>query len=361
MVAIKIRYMVPRKRKGHTAYYWIPIKKYFPEFVIRALGRDLDEAIIKAQRLNKDLDEWLESGVSKNQIIPGTVAWLIDEYLTSKWFDVLAPRTKKDYMYQLDIFRKFGKYRIEHITRKVCKEHYNSLLERSVHNANAQIRVVKILFSFAIDGSFVDGKDNPAKGIRLISTSSRFQVWTHEECAKYVDAATKAGRESIALAVIIAENTAQRQADILQMKRSQYDGQSISLTQNKTGAIIKVRCTKELKLWLDKTNGDYLVISEETGKPYGGDNFRDWFARIKKDLGMEDKLFMDLRRTAMVRLGEAGCEIPEIAAVSGHDIETCQKILEVYLPRNSTMAHNAIVKLENYRELKLNEKLNAKK
>ena len=46
----------------------------------------------------------------------------------------------------------------------------------------------------------------------------------------------------------------------------------------------------------------------------------------------------------MVRMAEAGCTVPEIAAVSGHTIEQTQRILETYIPRTVTMAEAAIVK-----------------
>ena len=59
---------------------------------------------------------------------------------------------------------------------------------------------------------------------------------------------------------------------------------------------------------------------------------------------------MDLRRTAVVWLAEAGCEIPEIAAITGHSLNRTSAILEVYLPRNTKMAQNAIAKLSKYRK-----------
>jgi hypothetical protein len=38
-----------------------------------------------------------------------------------------------------------------------------------------------------------------------------------------------------------------------------------------------------------------------------------------------------------------------VAAISGHTIDATTKIMEVYMPRNSVMARNAITKLEEYR------------
>ena len=54
----------------------------------------------------------------------------------------------------------------------------------------------------------------------------------------------------------------------------------------------------------------------------------------------------DLRRTAAVRLAEAGATAPEIAAVTGHSIDRTERILEVYVPRTKAMATATITKLE---------------
>jgi hypothetical protein len=47
-------------------------------------------------------------------------------------------------------------------------------------------------------------------------------------------------------------------------------------------------------------------------------------------------------------MAEAGATTPQIAAVSGHSIESCQKILDVYLPRRSEVALGAITAWENH-------------
>jgi hypothetical protein len=48
-----------------------------------------------------------------------------------------------------------------------------------------------------------------------------------------------------------------------------------------------------------------------------------------------------------VRLAEAGATTPQIAALSGHGIDYCQKIIETYLPRRTEVALGAITVWEN--------------
>lgn len=64
------------------------------------------------------------------------------------------------------------------------------------------------------------------------------------------------------------------------------------------------------------------------------------------DAGLEGLQFRDIRRTAMVRMAEAGATAIEIAGVSGHAIDHTQRILETYIPRSAAMGRAAILKLE---------------
>ena len=47
-------------------------------------------------------------------------------------------------------------------------------------------------------------------------------------------------------------------------------------------------------------------------------------------------------------LAEAGCTVPEIAAVTGHTLKHVTHILETYLARTKSLADAAIVKLDRH-------------
>ncbi len=63
-----------------------------------------------------------------------------------------------------------------------------------------------------------------------------------------------------------------------------------------------------------------------------------------KACGLEQLPARDLRRTAIVLMGEAGATEAQIAAVPGHSIESTRQILEAYLPRTLKMAREDIEK-----------------
>ncbi|HYN37933.1 MAG TPA: tyrosine-type recombinase/integrase, partial [Rhodospirillales bacterium] len=92
-----------------------------------------------------------------------------------------------------------------------------------------------------------------------------------------------------------------------------------------------------------------ILISETTTRPYKADHFRHEFRRIAKAAGIGLQ-FLDLRRSAVVHLAEADCTIPQISAITGHQLDRTTRILETYLPRTAPMAKAAILKLELYRK-----------
>jgi integrase len=112
---------------------------------------------------------------------------------------------------------------------------------------------------------------------------------------------------------------------------------------------VSVPATAELRSILLGTvkSSTQVVVSEATGRPYLEDHFRHLFAEVRAKAGIRSDLqYRDLRRSAVVRLARAGCTVPEIASITGHSLKTIHHILETYLPPDSTVARNAVTKLD---------------
>ena len=56
----------------------------------------------------------------------------------------------------------------------------------------------------------------------------------------------------------------------------------------------------------------------------------------------------DLRRTAVVRLAEAGCDVPMIVSITGHKLRSATTILDTYHVKTTVQADAAITLLENH-------------
>ena len=130
----------------------------------------------------------------------------------------------------------------------------------------------------------------------------------------------------------------------------QYSGSAIRLRQQKTGALLDVPAHPVLRDHLDglPRSPTSLTIVTYRGRPVKYLRFNERFRRIA-ELAQIDAQARDLRRTAMVRMAEAGATVPQIASVSGHSIEATQRILETYLPRNRDLAEIAITRLAEYK------------
>lgn len=352
MANLKVRHLV----KKNSGYYWQPSTALRKQgWKCRRLADTLEAAIAEAEKLNTELDKWRTGSVEVSTVpVINSISSLIASYKKSKNYRKLANNTRDDYDYRLDLIEKWaGKVPAEGITRKSVQDFWEKLARKSEWKANATIRVLRLLLNYAVDVEIL--KINPAARPGLISITPRNVVWNTEEIFASVKSADSLGYYNIGTAILIGAFMAQREADILKLDWKDYQNGAFLIRQNKTSAYIAVPVHPILKERLDTySNKTGLVIkSDLNGKQYTKDAFTHRFDLIRKQVckkypEMSRCKFMDLRRTAIVRLAEAGCTEAQISAVSGHKIDTCRRILETYLPRNSTMAKDAITKYEAY-------------
>ena len=351
-----VRYLVEKVQKGgHALYYWQPA------WTLRRLGfttrrlaertNRLEDAIVEAERLNRELDHWRE-GRREPIIQPGTFPWLVKLYRSTELYGDLAAKTQRSYEQGIALVEAWSKERDHPPLAGLQTRHVRELLATIERPAMRHLayRTLRLLLSFAVAEGHLER--NPARGLRIKGLRPREIYWTTDQVEALVRAAQSTGRSSLALAAQLAVNLGQREGDILRLAWSQYEAGSFTLRQHKTGRLISIPATAELSDVLAGAGrtSPVIVIAETTGQPYKEDHFRHEFARVREAAGLPDALrFMDLRRTAVVRLGEAGCSIPEIAAVTGHTIDRTARILEVYLPRTAPMARAAVARLDQAR------------
>ena len=355
MGRFKIRYLVAKRQKAHTLFYWQPAR------VLRKLGFNtrrlagrtnrLEDAIIEAERLNHELDRWRE-GLGEPTIEPGTLPWLIDLYRATELYTELATKTQRSYEQGIGLLTLWSKERRHPPIIGLQTRHVRQLLSTIERPAMRHLayRTLRLLLSFAVAEGHIER--NPARGLRIKGAAPREIYWTVEQLTVLDQTAHDNQRPSLAVATHLALNLGQREGDVLRLAWSQYESGNFTLRQHKTGRVISVPATTELRQVLASVPraSPTIVISESTAQPYKEDHFRHEFARIRKLAGLPTSLrFMDLRRTAAVRLAEAGCSIPEIAAVTGHTIDRTARILEVYLPRTAPMARAAVSRLDQAR------------
>jgi integrase len=90
-----------------------------------------------------------------------------------------------------------------------------------------------------------------------------------------------------------------------------------------------------------------VILTTRTNHPWKKRYFaREWEA-TSVAAGITDLHLHDLRSTAVTMLAEAGCTVPQIAAITGHSLKTVTTIFESYLSRARALAEQAFVAFEN--------------
>jgi hypothetical protein len=273
--------VVPKRQKGtrknagdtYVLYFWQPRPDLRAAgFKSVPLGRDLTKAIAAAKQLNERLAAW-RRGEDPDPGLPakirGTIPHLIDVYQGSEDYLDKASKTRTGYDRCLEILRQWssraGHPQVATITRPGLRELHKTLRwpqgepcghasgcpddrrclkgrnapcpVEQLPNANAVLRVVSILLGVAIDEGLIS--INLAKGLKLPGVEGRDQVWPDEAIAKFCATAIVMNRRSVALAVCMASDLGQREADILAMHRGQRRGPAMLIQPGKTRRRIK--------------------------------------------------------------------------------------------------------------------------
>src|SRR5262249_37469458 len=183
-------------------------------------------------------------------------------------------------------------------------------------------------------------------GLRLRTGRPRARLWTPEEKDRWLTAAAPVPHMLTAFRLL--EYTCQRPIDVLAMTWRQVSDAGIELVQLKTGVRLIVPLHPALREHLAGVPRTSIMLVSRRGRRVPYRAFNHQFQRISQLAGV-DAQARDLRRTGMVNMALAGATVPMIAAVSGHSVDRCARILETYLPRGRALTEAAIHKLSEYK------------
>lgn len=339
-----VPYVEPRRNKdGSVRYYWRR-----RGFKLERLPADEPAAVGRAIELNDLADR----GLGPRKPIatgPGTVADYLDEYEHSDAFAALAASTRRGYLVEMARFRAaLGPLPVGTITRRVVKRYLKTIdsvaLRRRARN------VLLNVLEIALDDGEVAA--NPARGIRLPGTPKRDALWSDDDIDAFVEASHRLVRSGamIRLGFALLLYTGQRIGDVLAMRWSDYDGDFITVRQQKTGKRVAIYCHRDLKAALrdaKRRARGVNIVALANGRPTTHSNFRSRAKETLAAIGRSHLQLRDLRRTAVTRLAEAGCTEAQVASITGHSIDRTRHILDTYIVRTKALAKSAIVKLES--------------
>ena len=312
---------------------------------------------------------FLAAMVEAERIAPkdvGNVNALIRDYLLSLTFEKKAASTQREYKRMLtELEAKFGKLPIRALesprVRGVFLDYQEEIGRDRPREADNRLSVLSAVFSYAARKGRI--KDNPLAGFERIYSGDRSEmIWTASDIAAFMAAAPL----ELQQAMILALHTGQRYGDLIRLRWSDFQGETISLKQNKTKARVTIHVSRALRRMLNGMDrrGPY-ILTRDDGRPWfteGNDKElgKQWsahmvacglrpegYAELSKAQKAGHLRFNDLRGTAVTLLSEAGNGIPQICAVTGHTLQSANRILEKYLAMTPALSKAAILAFEN--------------
>ena len=295
--------------------------------------------------------EGQKTDIGKSKTIPGSISALVVSYYRSAEYVVLADSTKRAVKNILERFRaEHGDKRVAHME----KRHVQAILSGKVKTpdaANRLLRLIRTLMAHAIDLGW--RRDDPTAGIKKLRHKTEgFMTWEEEHIEAFLKHYEPGSRAHLAFSLLLY--TGQRRGDVVRMGRQHIRGNTLSITQQKTGQAVDIRLHGELRLIIDKLPRDNLTfILSERGKPLTPEGFTNWFHKIVAAVVDQNGIRLlpeglsphGLRKATCRRLAEAGCSAHEIMAISGH--QTLAEVTRYTVAANRIhLAERAVTAME---------------
>lgn len=306
--------------------------------VIRKTGWPTES---KTFRTKRDAEDW--SRRTEDEMVRGiyicrsasertTFAGALDRYLKEVTPTKKASTQKGETAKSKPLREFFGKYSLAAINSELVAGYRDKRIESGLSNNTVRLELALLgsLFVVAIREWGLGLTYNPVSNIRKPSPGEgRNRRLNAEEQAlllKHVDAHSN---PMLGWIVRIAIETGMRSSEIMTLRRNQVDvgRRIVRLTDTKNDSARTVPLTKvateqfraALANPVRPIDIDLIFFGEpgRDGKrrPY---SFSTQWNNIRKEAGLPDLHFHDLRHEAVSRLVEAGLSDQEVSAISGH-------------------------------------------
>jgi integrase len=297
------QYVTTKSVKGRTYYYFrrgetyhrLPSNPDSPEF---------DEAY------------WaIRSGRSK-KVVKTTFEALIASYYQTPEFKDRKPRVQQEYRRTLEVIRqKNGPKDFTKLRRRdviAARDAYADTWRK----ANAMVEMISIISRHAIDMEWIT--INAASGVKKLK-GGEYQPWPDVKLRAFESYCSQNNLEWEMTSFMLGIGTGQRIGDLIAMEWDHYDGQFISVVQEKTAARLWVACPGFLSRYLDNLprKGRY-IIAQSLHKGVAKRTIQQRVMAVREEIDAQAFVIHGWRYTAAVHLAEAGASDSEIQAVTGH-------------------------------------------
>ena len=265
-----------------------------------------------------------------------TLSEIINFYLTSDVFRRLKGSTQTDYEKHLSEIiatriegKALGGYRNKNIKVRHLSAAYESWLQVGIRTANYRKAVLSAAWKHSMRYDVM--VHNPVSLVKTQATKPRRVTWSRDQIKTFLDACySEFAYRSIGLIVHMSYDWGQRVGDMRTLTWDKLDLElgRIDLTQSKRGADVHLPISAGLCHMLKQQKEDFGFqdyvaprIKARAGAftPYDKEEISSLINKILDEVNLPKELTaMDLRRTAVTEMLEAGVDIVSIRQVTGH-------------------------------------------
>lgn len=365
------RYMVAKRLKdGRVSYYWAPPGRDVTagfKLHAEALGHDYAQAKIRADELNRHIDDWRRGRGGERTLDAqpgfGTLDWLVERYKRSRAWQRVAPKNREHYCYimelVLDLTRKSGRRVGEALLGQFDAATVDKLYERLKIGPRgprtrvptmAIMRIAKAWDVVARLHPQEVPRDNPFRGVVLDHGDATTQPATREDAFALHRALVAAGEPHLAAVPLVCFEWHQRPENILAGSLTWTDWRPtarpnfVRILHAKTGAELWQPLTDEaggllfpeLTAYLDgldrlgvpvvlmrpkrnRRDGSSGKLAKPPAAPFSLREARSRVRKAARAAKLPDWLTLAAcRHGGMTELGDAGATEAEVMASSGH-------------------------------------------
>lgn len=352
------KFVEERKTASGRSYWVFNPKKYIRDALNVMFQRfdRRDDALEHAERIIRQYEQYKQTRDRTARIEEDTVDGLIAFYKQTTEWKKLKPNSRRlyDLMIRTASQTRIGQANItfgQMQSKSVNPTHADKLygkiqLSVSSHRAVHMIKVMrKIWFVGKRHGKV---QFNPFEKMGLAGLKSRAVLWEPEQVEAFVKQADEMGLWSIGTIAMLCYDLCQRPGDMRQLRWSDFDGQTFTFVQEKTGTEVCVLGSERLVQRLYGVSGrvgtgdTVIALCEATQRPYDRSLYVKYARRVREAAGLPSELQVrDLRRTGATEMAEAGATEDELRSVTGHQ---SRDVLSIYVRPTKKLAAAGIKK-----------------
>lgn len=294
------------RKKGYLAFYFkahFPSEDWWKEYNACMTG-------VAAPKVEPGAD----------RVIPGSISDLIVRFYKSSAWQRPSDDTRADYRLIIERFRaRMGDTLVVHLHYS----HADAILRKIADRPAARNRLRKLMAQIWDEGIRLGiVQTNPWRLIQsLKSEGDGYRPWTEADVVAFEERWPLGTKQRLAFALML--HTAQRRGDAIRLGPQHLKEGRLAFTQRKTGASVNIPVKRELAAAIDAAPSGHLsFLVTEFGKPFSDAGFGNWFRSACDEAGLIGRTAHGLRKTAAIRMAEAGATNAEIKAWTGHKTDS---------------------------------------